>query len=44
MPIGHMAYFKSPIDSIAVDLKVKDRLSVKELEYVNGAGVWLETG
>lgn len=25
-------------------MKAKDRRSVKEWEYINGAGVWLETG
>lgn len=43
VPIGHMAYFKPPMDDFAVYLKAKDRRSVKKWEYVNGAGVWLET-
>lgn len=44
MPNPHMAFFKPPMDAFAVDLKSKDRWFVKECEYVNGAGVWIETG
>lgn len=44
VPITHMAYFKPPMDAFVAELKTKDRRSVKEWEYVNGAGVWLETG
>ena len=44
VPITHLAYFKPPMDAFAVELKTKDRRSVKEWEYVNAAGVWLETG
>lgn len=43
-PITHMAYFKLPMDAFAVELKTKDPRSVKESEYVNAAGVWLDTG
>ncbi|PXF40470.1 hypothetical protein BWQ96_09819 [Gracilariopsis chorda] len=44
VPITHMAFFKPPMDAFTVELKTKDRRSVKEWEYINGAGVWLETG
>ena len=43
VPITHMASFKPPMDAFAVELKTKDRSSVKEWEYLNAAGVWLET-
>lgn len=44
VPITHMAFFKAPIDAFATDLKSKDRRSAKEWDYINGAGVWLESG
>lgn len=44
VPITHMAFFKAPIDAFSTDLKSKDRRSAKEWDYINGAGVWLESG
>ena len=44
LPITHMAYFKPNMDAFLVELKSKDRRSAKEWEYVNGSGVWVETG
>lgn len=44
VPITHMAFFKAPIDAFLTDLKSKDRRSAKEWDYLNAAGVWLESG
>lgn len=44
VPITHLAFFKAPFDSFAIDLKSKDRRSAKEWDYINGAVVWLESG
>ena len=44
VPVTHMGYFKPNSDAFLLELKAKDRRSAKEWEYVNGAGVWVETG
>lgn len=44
VPITHLSFFKAPVDAFATDLKSKDRRSAKEWDYINGAGVWLESG
>lgn len=44
VPITHLGYFKPPVDAFLSELKSKDRRSAKEWEYINGAGVWIETG
>lgn len=44
VPITHLGYFKPPVDAFLNELKSKDRRSAKEWEYINAAGVWLETG
>lgn len=44
VPVTHMGYFRPPTDAFQVELKSKDRRSAKEWEYVNSAGVWVETG
>lgn len=42
MPISHMGYFKPPADAFLADLRLKDRRSAKEWEYVNAAGAWAD--
>jgi hypothetical protein len=44
VPVTHMAFFKPPTTAFLSELKIKDRRSAKEWEYVNAAGVWLELG
>lgn len=44
VPVTHMAYIKSATDAFLAELKEKDRRSPKEWGYVNGDGVWVETG
>lgn len=44
VPITHLGYFKPPVDAFLNELKSKDRRSAKEWEYINAAGVLLETG
>lgn len=42
VPITHMGYFKPPADAFLADLRLKDRRSAKEWEYVNAAGAWTD--
>lgn len=44
VPVTHLNYFKPPDDAFLSELKLKDRRSAKEWEYVNAAGVWLDMG
>lgn len=43
VPVTHMACFKPITDGFLVELKSKGRRSAKEWEYLNGAGVMVET-
>lgn len=44
VPVTQMGYFKPPGDAFLTEMRSKDRRSAKECEYVNGVGVWIETG
>lgn len=41
--ITHMGYFKHSTDAFLVELRLKDRRTAKEWEYINEAWVWAET-
>lgn len=43
VPVTRMAYFKPPADAFLSDLRLKDHRSAKEWEFINGAGVLVET-
>lgn len=44
VPVAHMIFFKTPVEAFNNDSRLKDGQSAKEWEYINNAGVWVETG
>lgn len=44
VPKTQIGYFKPENNAFMVEMKAKDRRSAEDWVYVNGAGVWLETG
>lgn len=41
--ITQIAYLKPSMDAFLVELRSKDQGLAKKWEYINGAGVWIET-
>lgn len=44
VPITDLSFFKPPVDAFFNEIKSKNRRRGKEWEYVNSAGIWIETG
>lgn len=44
VPVTHRGYFKPSTDPFFSNLKPQDRLSSKEQEYANAAGIWMDLG